>query len=233
VTSFLSFSSLLSFVLCLFFFSTDYRLSCWSLKNSRQKEINDLLKKHVFELITVDVVLRNVQIFNFRFVDEIKHSDTTDVYEKSRLVIQTYNDHEKTLMLTQSFTIQRISQRIILVLTAYISDCYLYLRDITHAYVQSNTSLNRKFFIRFSLELGLSKSSILQIIKSLVFETEIHWFNTYQKHYKKKLSIIEVNLDSCLLHINRIEFIKFIHFEVVRLQTEDILILANDDFCLG
>ncbi len=74
-------------------------------ENSRRKEINDLLKKRVFELITIDAVLRNVRIFNFKFVNEIKHSDIADVYEKFKLMIQTYNDHDKTLMLTQSFII--------------------------------------------------------------------------------------------------------------------------------
>jgi hypothetical protein len=43
---------------------------------SRRKEINDLLKRQVFEIITISEVLKNVRIFNFRFVDEIKHSDT-------------------------------------------------------------------------------------------------------------------------------------------------------------
>jgi hypothetical protein len=99
---------------------------------SRRKEINDLLEKRVFELIIIDAVFRNVRIFNFKFVDEIKHSDISDVYEKFKLMIQTYNDHDKTLMLTQSFIIQRMNQRIILVLTACImSDCHLYLKDIT------------------------------------------------------------------------------------------------------
>jgi hypothetical protein len=64
---------------------------------SRRKEINDLLKKRVFELIIIDAVLRNVRIFNFKFVDEIKHLNISDVYEKFRLMIQTYNDHDKTL----------------------------------------------------------------------------------------------------------------------------------------
>jgi hypothetical protein len=145
-------------------------------QNLRRKEVNDLLKRRVFELIIIDAVLRNVRIFNFRFVDEIKHSDIADVYEKLRLVVQAYNDHDKTLMLTQSSTIQRMSQRIILALTACTSDCHLYLRDITQAYVQSKTSLNRQFFIRSFSELDLSKNSILRVVKSLyeVLETETH-----------------------------------------------------------
>jgi hypothetical protein len=141
----------------------------------------------------------------------------------------------KTLMLTQSFIIQRMSQRIILILTAFISDCHLYLRDIIQTYVQSNISLNRKFFIRSLFELDLSKNSILRVVKSLydVLETETHWFNIYQKHHKKRLSMIDSTFDSCLLHISFIEFIKFIEFilfKVVDLQTDDTLILADDGF---
>jgi hypothetical protein len=55
--------------------------------NSRRKEINDLLEKRVYELITIDKVSKDVRIFNSRFVDEIKHSETSQAYEKSRLVI--------------------------------------------------------------------------------------------------------------------------------------------------
>ncbi len=195
--------------------------------NSRRKEIIDLLEKRVFELIIIDAVLKNVRIFNFRFIDEIKHSSIADVYEKFRLVIQIYNDHDKTLMLIQSSIIQRMSQRIILALTACISDCHLYLRDITQAYVQSKISLNRQFFIRSLFELDLSNNSILRVVKLLydVLETETHWFNTYQKHHKNKLSMIESTFDSCLLHI---EFIN--HFEVIDIQTDDTLILADEDF---
>jgi hypothetical protein len=80
-------------------------ISTFTFADSRRKEINDLLKRQVFEIITISEVLKNVRIFNFRFVDEIKHSSISQAYEKSRLVIQTYNDHEKTLILTQAFTI--------------------------------------------------------------------------------------------------------------------------------
>jgi hypothetical protein len=144
---------------------------------SRRKEINDLLKRQVFEIITISEVSKNVRIFNFRFVDEIKHSDISQTYEKSRLMIQTYNDHEKTLMLTQALIIQRMSQRIILAIAASINENHhLYLRDITQIYIQSKSSLNRMFFIRSSLDLNLSADAILRIIKSLydVSEAKAH-----------------------------------------------------------
>jgi hypothetical protein len=150
-------------------------ISTFTFADSRRKEINDLLKRQVFEIITISEVLKNVRIFNFRFVDEIKHSNISQAYEKSRLMIQTYNDHEKTLVLTQASTIQRMSQRIILVIAASINH-HLYLRNITQAYTQSKSPLNRMFFIRSLPDLNLSDDAILRIIKSLydVSEIEAH-----------------------------------------------------------
>ena len=43
---------------------------------SRQKEITRLLKKEIFEIVNQQDISSNNRIFNFRFVDEIKHSDT-------------------------------------------------------------------------------------------------------------------------------------------------------------
>ncbi len=122
---------------------------------------------------------KNVRIFNFRFVDEIKHSDTSQTYEKSRLMIQAYNDHEKTLVLTQAFTIQRMSQRIILAIAASISENHhLYLRNIIQTYTQSKSLFNRMFFIRssFDLDIDLFDDAILRVIKSLydVSEAKAH-----------------------------------------------------------
>jgi hypothetical protein len=154
----------------------------------RRKEVNDLLKKRVFKLIIIENVSRDVRIFNFRFVDKIKHSSTSDAYEKSRLVIQAYNDQNKTLMLTQSLIIQRMSQRIILALTACIFDCHLYLRDITQANVQSKISFNRAFFIRSLSKLNLSKIQFSE------------WSNSYMMYSRQRhidlihiKSIIKIN----------------------------------------
>ncbi len=92
------------------------------------------MKRQVFEIITISEILKNVRIFNSRFVDELKHSNISQAYKKSRLVIQTYNDHEKILILTKTLIIQRMSQRIILVIAASINH-YIYLRNITQTYI--------------------------------------------------------------------------------------------------
>jgi hypothetical protein len=146
----------------------------------RQKEINDLIEKGVFQSVKTDDVSLDVRIFNSRFVNEIKHLDTDKAFEKSRLVVQTFNDQNKNLILTQSSTIQRVNQRLIVCLIVVFSKMNLYLRDIIQTYVQSITSLNRDFFVRSSVELikhlDVDSNSILKIVKSLydVLEADNH-----------------------------------------------------------
>jgi hypothetical protein len=143
---------------------------------SRAEEIVELLEKNAFESINKDDVSIDVRIFSSRFVNEIKHSEIEKVFEKSRLMMQAFKNQNKTLMLTQSSTIQRISQRLILCLIVSLS-MNLYLRDITQTYVQSATSLNRNFYVQSFSELiklmRISDECILKVIKSLYEMSEI------------------------------------------------------------
>lgn len=118
-----------------------------SFLESRRKEINGLLEKGTFEVVPISEIPPGIRVFNSRFVDEIKNIGTAAAFEKSRLVVQAYNDHDKERILTQAPTIQRMSQRLILALSAIKSQLGLYLRDISQAYVQSTTSLNRQFYV--------------------------------------------------------------------------------------
>jgi hypothetical protein len=71
----------------------------------KQKEINDFIEKNVFRSVSKNDVSSDVRIFNFRFVNEIKHFDIDKAFEKSRFVMQTFNDQNKILILIQSFII--------------------------------------------------------------------------------------------------------------------------------
>jgi hypothetical protein len=154
-----------------------------SYKDSRRKELNGLFEKGVFETVDISTVPLGARIFNSQFVDEIKNPGTDKAFEKLRLVVQAYNDQGKDLVLTQSPTIQRISQRIILALSAILQNesTSLYLRDISQAYVQSDTRLNRDFYVRPPAELQLNKGTILKVVKPLYGVPEVgnHWFSTY------------------------------------------------------
>lgn len=54
---------------------------------SRQKEINGLLEKGVFEKVNPTEIPPGTRIFKSRFVDEIKNPGTEKATEKSRLVV--------------------------------------------------------------------------------------------------------------------------------------------------
>jgi hypothetical protein len=197
---------------------------------SRQVEISGLLEKGVFETISILDVPQGTRIFNARFVDEIKNKGTDKAFEKSRLVVQAYNDDGKQLVLTQSPTIQRVSQRIILCIAAIeINDTHLYLRDISQAYVQSTTLLNRDFYIRpppeLAQRLGINENLVLKVIKPLygVPEAGNHWFKTYHSHHIKELSMEQSTYDPCLLYSNE-------PFGIVGLQTDDTLFIGDTTF---
>ena len=75
--------------------------------NSKQKKISDLLKKKFFEFVNERDVSSDIRVFNARFVNEIRNENTKKTYEKSRLIVQTYNDSEKDQILIQLPIIQR------------------------------------------------------------------------------------------------------------------------------
>jgi hypothetical protein len=55
--------------------------------SSRQKELNGLIKREVFEFVKNTDTPADTRIFNSRFVDQIKLEGTLKAYEKSRLVV--------------------------------------------------------------------------------------------------------------------------------------------------
>ena len=97
----------------------------------------------------------------------------------------------------------------------------LYLRDITKAYVQSTSDLNRDFYIRPPPELivllGASPDCIIKVMKSLydVPKAGNHWFATYHPHYKEKLGMTEFTCDFCLYRSDPLG--------IVEMQTDDTL----------
>ena len=144
---------------------------------SRKKKIIELIEKKVFIPVNKKEMSEDMRIFNSRFVNEVINADTESTFEKSRLVVQTYNDSIKHFVLTQSFTIQRVNQRLILCFAAIILSTKLYLRNVIQVYVQFNIKLNRDFYIKTSYELAsmlrIENDSIIKIMKSLYEISEV------------------------------------------------------------
>lgn len=103
-------------------------------------------------------------------------------------------------MLTQSTIIQRVSQRLVVCLAAILQD---------------NDNGNVKLYLR---------DIMLKVMKPLYGVPEVgnHWFATYHTHHKEKLSMTESIYDFCFYRSNPLG--------IVRMQTNDTLILADDVF---
>ncbi|XP_044715169.1 reverse transcriptase (RNA-dependent DNA polymerase) domain-containing protein [Hirsutella rhossiliensis] len=165
-------------------------------------------------------------------VREVKGKDTKP-YEKSRLVVQGHGDFEKTTLLTQSPTIQRVSQRLILAIAPGLlqgNGMTLSLRDITQAYPQSQTELFRTILTYLPTELQgkYPHGTIIRVIKPLygIAEAGVHWYRTYQQHHLKNLDMSTSTYDSCLLITNTGPNT----FGIVGMQTDDTLMLGTDSF---
>ena len=202
-------------------------LSDSNFVQSRQKELNGLLERGVFKVVD-KIEAQGARIFGSRFVDEIRHAGTEKAFEKSRLVIQAYNDQDKRGILTQAPTVQRVSTRILIAL-AQIFGLRLCTRDISQAYTQSETPVARDIYAHAPPELGLAPHQILKVVRPLygLPEAGTHWFRTYTNHHMTKLHMQPSTFDPCLLattHGNS-HALGF-----VGLQVDDSLIVGNSLF---
>ncbi|KAI1006564.1 hypothetical protein K3495_g1655 [Podosphaera aphanis] len=142
------------------------------LKESDRLEVEALIGNGVFRFGKFDPHKhRNARIFKSRIVREIKGKATDTPYEKSHLVVQGYNDDGKNMVLTQSPSIQKASQRIIMALapSMFKRGMHLWLRDITKAYVQSHTKFQRTIlaYPPEQIRNAYPDNTILVIIKLL------------------------------------------------------------------
>lgn len=105
----------------------------------------------------------------------------------------------------------------------------LYLRDVVQLYMQSTSNLNHESYIRLSPKLILlfddSCNCIIKVIKSLYFIAKAgnSLFATYYPHHKEKCKMRESSYNLYLLY-------NFGPFGIVGIQTDDILILADNNF---
>lgn len=199
---------------------------------SDNEEFDGLLGKGVFEFEQHDPEGKHagVRIFNSRLVHEIKNK-LTSPFEKTRLVIQAYNDAGKEMVLTQSPTIQRISQRLILALAPSLSlaGFILCCRDIIQAYTCSDSELVRLILAWLPKEFRsrFPVGTLMRVVKPLygVPEAGTHWWATYYKHHKEKLQMVTSTYDPCLLLSSKKEA-----FGLLGMQVDDTFWLGNKQF---
>ncbi|KAF2194542.1 hypothetical protein K469DRAFT_725852 [Zopfia rhizophila CBS 207.26] len=105
----------------------------------------------------------------------------------------------------------------------------LMLRDITQAYTQSKTKLNRLVLAHLPLELKRKypKGTVLHVVQPLygLAELGMHWFATYLKHHRDELDIETSSFNSCLLITK-----DGTDFSIVGMQTNDTLNVGTYGF---
>ena len=76
-----------------------------------------------------------------------------------------------------------------------------YTRDITQAYIQSRSQLEREVYIRAPTELGLEPCYVLHVVKPLygIPESGLHWYLTYLAHHLGTLHMFRSKCDPCVL----------------------------------
>src|SRR5271168_2824690 len=201
-------------------------------QESGWQEITSLLGKGVFRLVSIDHVPKGTQIYGSRLVNEVKGKETSSPYEKSRLVIQAFNDKGKMSILTASPTIQRMSQRAILAVAPSLLEqgFFVKIRDITQAYPQSTTNLTRLVYARPPKEIvsELPPGTILWVVIPLygIPEAGLHWYGTYRTHHRVRLGMEQSTYDPCLMVTKDPRG----PIGIVGLQTDDTLILGNQQF---
>ena len=211
---------------------------------SQRTEYESLIARGVFVPIhKSDLRLKGQRIFKSRMVDGgVKGKETTKPYEKSRLVIQAFNDKGKKEILTQSPTIQRVSQRLIICMAAairhlqrlrHLPESDLVIRDITQAYVQAHTKLIRQVFAWPPEEIAeeFPEGTVFMVVLPLygIPESGNHWFNTYHKHHVKNLQMETSTYDPCLLITSKDNP----EIGIIGMQTDDTLILGEPSSWLG
>jgi hypothetical protein len=201
-------------------------------EESDRTEMDTLIANGTFEILRYDPNVQYGRIFNLRLVREVK-GKTTQPYEKSRLVLAGHSDEGKEEILTQSPTIQRMSQRLLLSLGASLIASYnmhCELRDITQAYVQSADKLLRTLYAKPPKELldAFPPNTIFRVVRPLygAAESGLYWFKTYHNHHKEKLRMKTSSYDPCLLVTDEGQEI----FGLTGLQTDDTLSITTTAF---
>lgn len=146
--------------------------------------------------------------------------------------MQGYNNAGKSSILTQAPTIQQASQRLIvsLIPTFLKSGMIAEIRDITQAYTQSKSKLQRTIVANLPKKMRekYPPGTLLLVIGALyrIPEADVYWFSTYHEHHREKLGMETSTYNPCLL----VTKTTIKNFRLVGMQTDDTLIVSTEEF---
>jgi hypothetical protein len=169
---------------------------------SRKLELQGLNDRGVFEVVKKCEVPDGVRIYGTRWIDTVKKNESGTMRLKSRLVAQNFRDSASREIPTKAPTVSRFAERMVFCISAMHANSDAYIRDVTQAYLQASSELERNVYLRPAPEMGLTPDLVLRAVKPLygIPESGLHWFLTYSKHHVEKLNMQQCTVDPCLLY---------------------------------
>lgn len=81
-----------------------------------------------------------------------------------------------------------------------MTELHEFKRDVTQAYTQARSWLERSVYIKAPAEMNLPEDIVLRVIKPLygIPESGVHWYFTYLDHHLDELQMSRATMDSCL-----------------------------------
>lgn len=141
-------------------------------------------------------------IYTSRIVDKIQEYGTPRSRQKSRFVLCEPCEVEHGLI-THAPTVQCCSFRLVISLNTEQNGCKVAEKDITQAFAQAKTKLQRPIFANAPPFMKLGLDTILMFIYPLygLLDSGVHWLFRYHGHHRKRLSSRAAAYDYCFIYI--------------------------------
>jgi hypothetical protein len=167
-------------------------------ESAKRKELEGLIKRGTFKLVLREELGRDPNIVPSRFVLAIKHQENGSELLKARLVLGGHRDRDKSRVVHSATTLKQSSVRLLLALAGML-DFDIWSTDITQAYLQSSSNLQREIFVRPDV-LELDENQLLQVVKPLygLSDSGDYWNETLTDHHLQDLSMEKATGDFSL-----------------------------------
>ncbi len=170
---------------------------------------------------------QGTRIYGTKWVDALKTGNEGTI-EKSSIAAQNYRDARAATIATKSPKVSRLGLRVAAALYASLPSHKCYLRDISQAYSQAETKLDRPVYLRPVPEMNVPNGKVLKVLNPLygIPESRLHWYVTYANHHKDVLGMTATKFDPCILFGREGKHL----IGVTALQVDDTFGFGTDQF---
>lgn len=170
---------------------------------AKAKEIRGLIDRGTWKVVFRREVPHGANIMGGRFVLAIKEGGTDKELYKARYVVQGFRDKMKTSLVHDSATSRQASARVLVGLAAAF-EFELFSTDVTQAYLQSATPLQREVYIKPGKDFGLGSDKLLKLLRPLygLADSGDYWGATFSQHITKELGMEPTIGDSAFFYKN-------------------------------